>query len=185
MFSIKHFRFIQILITVGLILSIAGGSSGSTNADGSVTVATTSKVGIALYIVAYVALCAVLLLSMSSIRVVPTLERRLALGVLLALPFILVRLAYSALVVFVHNHLFNPITGSVPVFVAMGVAEEFIVVFIYLLLGFTLERLQPDQQGELVSRPWKQSKAGRHQNRGHVERGPQNVSPRPLEQARY
>jgi uncharacterized membrane protein (DUF485 family) len=162
---------------LGLILSIAGGTSGNTNPDGTVTVSTTSKAGIGLYIAAFCALCLVLLFSISSIRVVPTLERRAAIAVIVALPFILVRLAYSALVVFVHNHLFNPITGSVAVFAAMAVVEEFIVVFIYLLLGFSLERLQPHQQGEIASRAWKAPKAGRQQHRGHSERRTRSVSP--------
>jgi hypothetical protein len=185
MLTVKHFRLIQLLITLGLILSIAGGSSGNTNSDGKITVSTTSKVGVVLFIVAYCALCMVCLVSMSSISYVPTFERRIAIGVIVALPFILVRLTYSALVVFVHNHLFNIINGSVAVFVAMRVVEEFIVVFIYILLGFTLERLQPDQQGEIASRPWKEPKSGIRQHRGHSPRGERGASPRQLERVQY
>jgi hypothetical protein len=146
---------------LGLILSIAGGSSGNTNSDGTVKVSTSSKVGVILYIVAYVACILVWFVSMSSISVVPSAERRLAFAVLIAFPFILVRLAYSALSVFLHNHLFNIVTGSVVVLVVMAVAEEFIVVFIYLLLGFTLTRLQPGEQGPIASRPWKERKGQR------------------------
>lgn len=183
--TVKHFRLIQVLITVALILSIAGGSSGNTNPDGTVTVPTTSKAGVALFIVAYCAICLVLLVSMPSIGHVPTLEKRIAIGVIVALPFILTRLIYSALVVFVHNHLFNVIDGSVAVFAAMAVVEEFIVVFIYLLLGFTLEQLQPEQQGEIASRPWKGSKSRRRERRGQSSRAERGESPRQLEQVQY
>jgi hypothetical protein len=185
MLTVKHFRLIQLLITLGLILSIVGGTSGNTNPDGTITVSTTSKAGVVLYIVAYCALCMVCLVSMPSISHVPTLERRIAIGVIVALPFILVRLTYSALVVFVNNHLFNVIDGSVAVFAAMAVVEEFIVVFIYLLLGFTLEKLQPDQQGEIASRPWKEPKSGRRQRRSHSPRVERGESPRQLERVQY
>jgi hypothetical protein len=152
----KHFRIIQLLITLGLILSIAGGTSGKAAADGSITVPTTSKVGIILYIVAYVALCLVCVLSMVNISYAESGEKRLAFVVILALPFILVRLAYSALAVFLHNHDFNIVNGSVVFLVCMAVIEEVIVVIIYLISGFTMEKLSPDRQGPLASRAWKQ-----------------------------
>jgi len=157
-FGVKHFRIIQLLITVGLILAIAGGTSGSTNPDGTVKVATTSKVAIALYLVAYIAIVAVWLVSMSSLSVVPTAERRVAFAVLMALPFVLVRLVYSACVVFLHSHYFNLVNGSVAVHAVMSVLMEFVVVFIYLMLAFFVSTLSPDDAGPIANRPWKARK---------------------------
>jgi hypothetical protein len=138
----KQFRLIQLVITLGLILSIAGGSSGSPT-GGSYHVSTSSKVGIILYIVGLAACILVWLLCMRSISVVPHAERRLSAAVLLASPFIAVRLAYAFLSLFLHSHLFTPVDGSIVVLVCTATVEEFIVVFIYILLGWTLKKLEP------------------------------------------
>jgi hypothetical protein len=154
-FGVKQFRLIQLLITIGLILAIAGGTSGSTNSNGTPQVATTSKVAIALYIVAFVAIVLVWVVSMAGLSVVPSAERRVAFAVLIALPFVLVRLVYSACVVFLHSHLFNLVNGSVVVNAVMAVATEFIVVGIYLLLGFFISTLSPSDAGPIATRQWK------------------------------
>ncbi|KAE9971407.1 hypothetical protein BLS_004451 [Venturia inaequalis] len=154
-FGVKQFRLIQLLITLGLILAIAGGTGGSTNSGGSPKIATTSKVAIALYIVAFVAIVLVWLVSMSALSVVPTVEKRVAFAVLIALPFILVRLVYSACVVFLHSHLFNLVNGSVVVNAIMAVLMEFVVVAIYLLLGFFISTLSPNDAGPIATRQWK------------------------------
>ncbi|KAF2119624.1 hypothetical protein BDV96DRAFT_540673 [Lophiotrema nucula] len=172
--STKHFRLIQILITVGLILSIAGGSSNSTNSDGQLKVSTTSRVGIVLYIVAFVALVLVFFLSVLHSSIIPHNERRVPLAVLFALPFILVRLVYSACSVFLHNHLFNIINGSVVVLVVMAVLEEFIVVVVYLILGFFVDKLDKSNQGPIASREWKNKRGKKHRGAYDVEGQQQN-----------
>ncbi|KAF7556930.1 hypothetical protein G7Z17_g1056 [Cylindrodendrum hubeiense] len=167
-FTVKQFRLVQLLITLGLILSIAGGTSGSTSSSGVPKIATTSKVGIVLYIVAYVAMTFALFVSFGSRSSVPTQEARVPVVMGLALPFILVRLVYSAVCVFLPSHTFSIIDGSVPVFVCMAVLEEFVVVAMYLVLGFNLSKMDPSEQGELVSRPWKESR-NRNRNRGQSQ----------------
>ncbi|KAH7140272.1 hypothetical protein B0J13DRAFT_504384 [Dactylonectria estremocensis] len=162
-FSIKQFRVIQLLITLGLILSIVGGTSASPSPSGSFKVQTTSKVGIILYIIAFAAMTLVLLISSGSRTSVPIQERRVPVVVAIAWPFIFTRLVYSAICVFLPSHTFSIIDGSVPVFVCMAVLEEFVVVALYLLLGYNLKKLEPTEQGELASRPWK---SGRGRNRG-------------------
>lgn len=171
MLGVKHFRILQLLITLGLILSIAGGTSGSVSPDGTIKVATTSKVGIGLYVAAYIALALICLLSLSKVSMIPSKERYVLVAVIFAMPFILARLAYSTLSVFLHSHLFNIITGSVVVLVVMAVVEEFIVVAIYLLLGFKVDKLDASQQGPIASRPWKNKKnsRGRGNRRSHDE----------------
>ena len=170
MLGVKHFRILQLIITLGLILSIAGGTSGSVSADGTVTVATTSKAGIGLYILAYVALILIVLLSLGKVSSIPSGEKFVLVAVIIAMPFIFSRLAYSTLSVFLHNHLFNIVTGSVVVLVGMAVVEEFIVVAIYLLLGFRVDKLDASQQGPIANRPWKNKKnKGDRRGRGRSD----------------
>jgi hypothetical protein len=139
-------------------LSIAGGTSRSVSPDGKAKVSSSSKVGIILYVIAYVGLVVVCVVSMEDISCTLTGEKRIAAAVILALPLILIRLVYSALEVFVHNHDFNIIDGKVAILVVMAVLEEFVVVLIYLVLGFKTDVLDPGMRGTNESRPWKQSR---------------------------
>src|SRR6185436_16599808 len=109
-FGMKQFRLLQLLISLGMILSIAGGTSSAPDpTTGKITIPTTSKVGIILYILAFVGISLMLLFASRNAVSVPKGEHMLYGAVLVALPFILVRLAFSALAVFVHDHHFNVI----------------------------------------------------------------------------
>jgi hypothetical protein len=154
--TVKHFRLIQLVISLGLILSIAGGSSSGSANGGTPKISTTSKAGIILFIVGFVGILLVWLATMPQTGVVPGTEKRIPIGVIIAMPFILVRLIYSVLTVFVHNHTFNVLDGSVVVHVVMAVLEEFIVVGIYLVLGFMLNPLSQTERGPIATRAWKQ-----------------------------
>ncbi|KAL7937851.1 hypothetical protein V8C35DRAFT_319915 [Trichoderma chlorosporum] len=154
-FTVKQFRLVQVIITVGLILSIAGGTSGSSDSNGTVTVSGTSKAGIILYIVGFAGITYFFLLSSNYKSVVPRQERRSPIAVAIAWPLILTRLVYSALAVFVNNDTFSVVGGSVDVRAGMAVVEEFLVVLDYIILGFILRKLEPEEQGELANRAWK------------------------------
>lgn len=65
-------------------------------------------------------------------------ERRLVLAVAISVPFILVRLIYSAILSFAHNPRFNLISGSVTINLVMAVLEEFVVIIVCLGIGLTL-----------------------------------------------
>ncbi|EHK22139.1 uncharacterized protein TRIVIDRAFT_221423 [Trichoderma virens Gv29-8] len=157
-FGMKQFRLVQLLITLGLILSIAGGSDGSTDSDGNVTISGTSKAAIILLIVGFAGITYFFLLSSGYKTAAPRQERHSLVAVGIAWPLILVRLAYSALAIFVHNHTFSVVGGSVAVHAGMAVVEEFLVVLDYLILGFMLHKLEPEEQGELANRAWKNKK---------------------------
>ncbi|KAF2878594.1 hypothetical protein BDV95DRAFT_557884 [Massariosphaeria phaeospora] len=176
-FTTKHFRLLQLLITVGLILSIAGGTSGTVQPDGTVTIATTTKAGIGLYIVAYVGIVIVYLCSVPRTSVITNQERRVPVAIILALPFVLVRLIYAACSVFLHSHLFNIVTGNVALRVAMAVIEEFVVVAIYIALGFLVTKLDANARGPIAGREWKNK-------RTKGERRPRRHSMGALEQQR-
>lgn len=138
--TVRHFRIIQLVLTLGIILSIVGGTSIVPSANGSYTLPTSSKVGVILYIVGFTAILFMLLVSVPRRAVVPSKERHVPIVIFLALPFIAVRLLYSILSVFVHDHLFSIATGSVAVNIGMSVIEEFVVVGMYVLLGVWLEK---------------------------------------------
>jgi hypothetical protein len=158
-FKAIHFRLLQLLITVGLILCIVGGTS-STSSAGVYQPQTTTKVGVVLYLVALIALGLIAAVTTHKLSNAPSDEKRLVWAVIIALPFILVRLIYSLISVFSHNRHFNLITGSVAVWVVMSVLEEMAVVFIYLVIGWKTDTLTPTDQGPIASRPWKGNLAG-------------------------
>lgn len=101
----------------------------------------------------------------------PLQERHSPIAVAIAWPFILVRLIYSALAVFVNNDTFSVVGGKVSVRAAMAVIEEFLVVFDYLILGLMLHKLQPEEQGELANRAWKDRRGKRRGNSRENRRG--------------
>jgi hypothetical protein len=148
-----QFRATQLIITIGLILSIVGGTS-SISPSGTFTVQTTSKAGLLLSAVGWA------IVTLRTIFTIPqfsshTSEKRIAIAVIIALPLIAVRIIYSLLAVFLHNHDFSLINGSVTIWVVMAVLEEIFVVIIYLIVGWKAEALPANQRGPLTSRPWK------------------------------
>jgi hypothetical protein len=132
-------------------------------------------VGIVLYVVAYVALVLVTLITAPKLLQGVNTPKRIMLAVILALPLILVRLIFSLLVVFHHGYDFNTVSGSVVVWALMAVMEEILVVLIYLFVGWTSEAVAMDARGPVASRPWKGNSAngaGRVGARGRMRQGP-------------
>ncbi|KAI1490864.1 hypothetical protein F5X96DRAFT_634234 [Biscogniauxia mediterranea] len=139
----RQLRLVQIVVLVGLILGCIGGSdAGSTYAEtGTYPQATTlSQAGIALMIVGYVLLVlATAVVAATQLSRIEAGERRVVLAVALSLPFILVRLAYSAESVFGANPDFNLLTGNHNVLLGMAVIMEMVVVAIVETIGLTLQ----------------------------------------------
>ncbi|KAI0603301.1 hypothetical protein F4775DRAFT_533061 [Biscogniauxia sp. FL1348] len=146
----RQLRLVQVIVLVGLILGCIGGSNaGSTFAEtGTYPQATTqSRAGIALMIVGYVLLVlATVVVAATQLSRIETGERRVVLAVALSLPFILVRLAYSAESVFGANPDFNLLTGNHNVLLGMAVIMEMVVVAIVEAIGFTLQ-VRPRAEG--------------------------------------
>jgi hypothetical protein len=153
------FRALQLLITVALILCIVGGTS-SISSTGVYVPQTTTKAGIILYLVAFVALCVVAAVTAIKFSNAPHDDKRLAWAVILALPFILVRIVYSVISVFAHNPHFNLITGSVIIRVFMAVLEEMIVVWIYLVVGWMSDTVPPQTGGATAGGSWQINRLG-------------------------
>ncbi|KAF2498019.1 hypothetical protein BU16DRAFT_443044, partial [Lophium mytilinum] len=153
-FSAIHFRLLQLLISIGLILCIVGGTS-STSSNGTYTVQSETKIGEILYVVALAALYIVAFITKSKMHNAPTSDNRLAWAVIIALPLITVRLLYSLISVFAHDKHFSLLTGSVIIHVFMAILEEMVVVVIYLAFGWATPVLAAEARGPIANRPWK------------------------------
>jgi hypothetical protein len=147
------------MITIGLILSIAGGTSSITP-DGKYQPQSTSKAGVVLYLLALIALGVIALITATKLSNGPKDDTRIAWITILAMPFIFIRLLYSFITVFSTNKHFNPATGSVVIHVFMAILEEFIVVLMYLFIGWITDALAPEAAGPIASRPWKMKTGG-------------------------
>lgn len=71
----------------------------------------------------------------------PASERSIVYAVAAALPLISIRILFSALAVFLHDSKFNIARGSTGIYVGMVVVEEVLVVVIYTIVGWQLDRL--------------------------------------------
>ncbi|KAJ6784735.1 hypothetical protein PWT90_08567 [Aphanocladium album] len=135
-------RAIQILMLVAMILLIVGGfnSTFTMTANGTpeVSYAEISRVGTGLMIAVYVLLCLETLLAFINQGYVTQGEHRIIFAVIVCLPFVLVRLVYSAILIFTHIH------STAWLMLAMEVAMEAIVVLICEILGFCLAKA-PEQ----------------------------------------
>ena len=147
-FRSNHFRTLQAVILIGLILSIVGGTS-SFSSNGTYTVKPLSKAGIILYIVAYAAEVFIAVHTFMLSQTVKS-DNGLLLAVLAALPFVLVRLIYSALGVIAHLHTFSSYNGSVAIFAVMAVLTEILVISFYLLAGWNAP-VRIDQSAQTLS----------------------------------
>lgn len=132
------FKIVHVITIVGLILTIVGQTS-NTSQQGLTQVQSTTKVGIVLFIASWICLCVLLLVLGGRRDQMGRDELHLLYAVAISVPFIFVRLVYSVLSVFVHNSTFNVLTGNVTVTLFMAVLTEFAVVAICLGIGLTLE----------------------------------------------
>ena len=83
----------------------------------------------------YVGLC---LLTTTAIHSVADMDKRILYAVILALPFIFVRILYSMLAVFLTNQTtFTLVNGSAIAQLCMATLEEIFVVVVYLGVGYT------------------------------------------------
>ena len=145
------FRLISLVSLVGVILAIIGGVNSSTS-NNPTKVDTKTKVGVCLFVAAWLGLSIVLAISATRISTVEPGEKRLVLAVGISVPFILMRLLYSLLGAFSKNKQFSSITGSVTINLCMAVVEELVVILVLLGTGFTLRVLPKPGIADPVSK---------------------------------
>ena len=146
-------RLAEILITVGLILSIIGGVNAGTEygKTGTYRPQTLSQVGLGLMIAAFALLILTILTLSKSIQYAERSERRISLAVAVSLPFLLVRTIYSALAVFANEKKFQLLGGDVTVLLCMALLQEVVVVVLYEGVGLTLKKGKKDRTLERVA----------------------------------
>ncbi len=130
-------RLIQLLMLIGMILLIVGGTQVNYPLDGSLPTEypLISRIGLALMIVVVGLLCLETALALMNRRYVAPGERRLILVIVLSLPFVIVRVAYSALRIYGH------VKSSAYLSLGMSVIMEVIVVTMCQILGFLLDQV--------------------------------------------
>ncbi|KAF7899894.1 hypothetical protein EAF00_004230 [Botryotinia globosa] len=152
----RMLKLIEILTLVGLILGIVGGlnASDTYTSTGKWVPGTESKVSNVLFIVSFVAIIATTILTSFSISHAENEEKRILLGVTIALPFLFVRLLYSVLSTFVsHYSKFNALNGSFTVLLCMDLLEELLIVVVYLTIGVTLKVKSKDVVADADMQP--------------------------------
>jgi hypothetical protein len=119
-----------------LILCVVGGLD---EADNDISKGKTLfKVGIAIFVVIYVLLFALSVVTMKDVGNAPREEKRVYTVVLIALPFIAVRLLWSILSVFGNNSDFSLNSPKPLIQLFMATLEEFIVVVCYTTVGLII-----------------------------------------------
>ncbi|KAK5989164.1 hypothetical protein PT974_10664 [Cladobotryum mycophilum] len=134
----KHQRLIELVLLVALILLIVGGTQSNftiTNGQPKVHYSTISHVSIALLIVVLVLVCLEVLLAYRNQGYVAQGEHRIILVIVLCMPFIIVRLVYSCLLVF------GGITSTPWLYLGLSSLMEMIVTVISIVLGVSLEKV--------------------------------------------
>ncbi|KAL1894922.1 hypothetical protein Sste5346_005609 [Sporothrix stenoceras] len=156
-------RLLQLLVLVGLILSIVGGTSMSSTVGDelnkgetiSYTVNSESKAGIALMIIGYVLLLLSALVISTKLGAIVDGEKRLLLAVFVVLPFVFVRLLYSILSAFdSSNANFRQFGGSTSAgYVVLGMCTvmEIISVIIFEVVGMTLPYVPHNERGSFLN----------------------------------
>jgi hypothetical protein len=150
-FTPRHVRLVQLLVMVALILSIVGGSKlGSVVTQAikegkqSYDIPVETKAGVGLMIAAFALLTLGTIRTSMQINYAEPGEKRLILANALALPFVLVRLVYSALVTFDNSNAdFRSFNGSVhyaDYLLGMAVVMEMVAVAIFEIIGLTLHK---------------------------------------------
>ncbi|KIX97002.1 uncharacterized protein Z520_07116 [Fonsecaea multimorphosa CBS 102226] len=135
---------VHLLIVVALVLSISGSLDRTkTDQNDLNTGATLLKLATLLFFIVWAILCLCSLIFWSTRSQYVPMQRTLLAAVLLALPFLLVRIIYSGLNAINlntskstgHTGKFNPVTGSWALYLVLGLGPEVIVVALYTTAG--------------------------------------------------
>ena len=129
----------QVLCYIGLVIAIVGGTKLSSNDASKVSNGYDyAKAGIILFVAAYGCLLLLIAASVASRRQLPTVEHKLIYTLIVALPFIFIRLIYSILIIFVNNKTFAIKGGSPWAQLGMEIIEEMVVIIVYIAAGYSV-----------------------------------------------
>jgi hypothetical protein len=151
----RRMQWLLLLLHVPLIISLVLIVAGSIDPDARDTqtfeATESTKAGIALYCACFVILVMATVIISSRLYLATPTEAMILTTVVLSLPFFLVDIVYMmcfAFESFVGSQNFNVISGNVTLQLCMQVVMEYVVVILYLGLGFRL----PDKASRFVNR---------------------------------
>jgi hypothetical protein len=146
----RMIRLVQIVVMVGLILGIVGGSElggiiSDAIASGNLdyTMPTESVAGMGLMIAGFGLLVVASAMTATQLGTAEPGEKRILLAIGLATPFVLVRLIFSAMATFTHNRDFRSFGGTAKypdLLIGMAVVMEMCAVVILEAIGLTLQK---------------------------------------------
>lgn len=142
------FSLLQIPFEAAIPLCAKGASNSTADLSngGIYQPQTWTKVGLALCIVGYLIMAILTGAMLRRQSHTEPSEHRLLHTVTRSLPFLFIRLMYTMLTTFMDRNVFKAYEGNVLVVGLMAVLPEMIVVIIYMIEGFTLERLPKDKK---------------------------------------
>lgn len=97
---------------------------------------TLASVGIVLLILSFLVLVLLTVLTFSRINIhLSPPEKNFIFAILFSIPFLCIRLVYSAIFFFTQNVKFSPIGGDIVIQACLQIPEEMITIFTYLFVG--------------------------------------------------
>ncbi|KAJ5569505.1 uncharacterized protein N7459_008935 [Penicillium hispanicum] len=132
-------RVMSLVVFIGLILGIAGISSADDSSGFTPTGITQAAMGI--FVAAFVIICLVSAYLATELRSsLNSAQKKLFLAIGLSIPFVLVRVVYSAIADFGKVHSFTVLVGNPTIYLCMDVLEE--IIAMGLCVGFGVSALQ-------------------------------------------
>ncbi|KAF2275742.1 uncharacterized protein EI97DRAFT_378673 [Westerdykella ornata] len=142
---------LHVPLVVSLILIVAGGIDPHSREGPTFAATDTTKAGVSLYCACFVILVWATIVIASRVYLATPAEAKILTTVVLSLPFFLVNVVYMMCFAFESlwgSQRFNVISGSVTLQLCMQVIMEYIIVGLYLALGFEL----PDKASRFAQR---------------------------------
>jgi hypothetical protein len=141
-----YVKLLQAPFTVSIILCARGASGSTANASEGqgYQPQIVTQVGIGICTFGFVVMLVLTGFMLRRQSHAEPNERRILNTVVVSIPFLLIRMLYTALVTFWNKGLFKSYEGDVLVIGLMAVLPEMFVVVISMIEGFTLERLPKD-----------------------------------------
>jgi hypothetical protein len=129
-------RLLHLPCSLAIVLCIVGGVRQS-NSDPKVQASgkTNAKIGVIIFLLAFVQIAILALITFPHARKIPTAQRRIIHAVVLALPLLAIRLLYTILANFSTYSTFSTTHGNPCVQLGMAIIEEIIIIVVYLAAG--------------------------------------------------
>jgi hypothetical protein len=141
-------RLLHLPCSLAIVLCVVGGVHQSSS-DPKVQASgkTNSKVGVTIFLLAFVQIVILTLVTVPHARQIPTAQKRILYAILLALPLLAIRLLYSILAGFSTSTTFSTTRGNPCVQLGMAVIEEIIIIVLYLTAGVAALRTSHQDGG--------------------------------------